>query len=542
VSQFISTPLDERPNQSPSFQDIDLFSIDIPLMEATKRAGLDAGELSRFGREWGAAEMLEHGRLANENPPRFRPFDAKGNRIDLVEYHPSYHALMEKSVASGLQAPASSDARMPNTERAARFYVANQVEAGHICPITMTHASVAALRAAPVLYEQWAPKISSRIYDRANKPWRQKTGVTIGMGMTERQGGTDVQTNTTRAFRTDDHVEITGQKWFLSAPMCDAFLVLAQAEEGLSCYLMPRFRPDGSLNGMHLQRLKEKLGNRSNASSEVEFDRAFAWPVGPPGAGVKTIIEMVQLTRLDCAIASAGLMRMGLAQAVHHVRHRRAFGKRLVDQPAMRATLADMALEMEGMVALVFRLALAFDQALNNAEEAAAYARLLTPAAKYLVCKTAPAFLYEAMECLGGNGYVEELTLARLYREAPVNAIWEGSGNVVALDVLRAASRSADVAIGVVERLSSAVAQILDAKMLLGSLSDALRSDARESYARFTCERLARVAALAALCEIDSPFAAAYASKWLGGAPFATYGCHDLRLVEESLLERTLPF
>jgi putative acyl-CoA dehydrogenase len=321
--------------------------------------------------------------------------------------------------------------------------MAAQVETGHLCPITMTRAAVAALAAEPPLIAKLMPKIMSRRYDSSFRPWWEKTGITLGMGMTEKQGGTDVRANRTRAESVGQGYAISGDKWFMSAPMCDAFLVLAQAAGGLTCVLMPRFRPDGSVNALHFQRLKDKLGNRSNASSEVEFADAFAWRVGEEGRGVRTIINMVQLTRLDCAIASAGLMRMALAQAIHHARYRTVFQKHLADQPMMRTVLADMALEVEAATALVMRLARSFDLAASDPREAMR-ARLLTPAVKYWVCKSAPGFIYEAMECLGGNGYVEESLLPRLYREAPVNAIWEGSGNVMCLDVLRALARDGD--------------------------------------------------------------------------------------------------
>src|SRR5947199_1254338 len=311
----------------------------------------------------------------------------------------------------------------------------------------MTHAAVGALRTEPPLFQRWMPKIAARSYDPAQKPWWEKPSVTLGMGMTERQGGTDLRANITRAKAQDDHVEITGHKWFMSAPMCDAFLVLAQAAGGLTCYLMPRHRPDGSQNAIRFQRLKDKLGNKSNASSEVEFHRAYAERVGPEGAGVRTIIEMVNLTRLDCAIASAGQMRFGLSQALNHIRNRSVFQKRLVDQPSMRAVVADLALELEAQVALVFRLAHAVDK------DDTAYSRLLTPAVKFLICKSTPGVVYESLECLGGNGYTEDLPMARLYREAPLNAIWEGSGNVMALDVLRAAARAPDAAMATVGAL-----------------------------------------------------------------------------------------
>ncbi len=440
-------------NQSPPYENVDLFSSDAPLVAAVKAndsAGdlaADMAALSAFGKAWGTAERFALARQANENTPKLKTFDPKGFRSDTVEFHPAYHGFMQDSVAAGLHASTwteSGQRAAPSAEvlRSARFYMAAQVETGHLCPITMTRAALAPLAAAPALIAKIAPKVASRRYDPAFRPWWEKSGMTLGMGMTEKQGGTDVRANTSVAARdtgvsSGDAYSIVGHKWFMSAPMSDAFLVLAQAPGGLTCFLMPRFRPDGSVNALRFQRLKDKLGNRSNASSEVEFMDAFAWRVGDEGAGIRTILQMVQLTRLDCAVASAGLMRVALAQAVHHCRHRNVFGKHLADQPMMRAVLADMALDVEAAVALVFRLSRALDRADGDAREAA-YARLMTPATKFWACKLAPGFVFEAMELLGGNGYVEDSILPRLYREGPVNAIWEGSGNVMCLDVLRA--------------------------------------------------------------------------------------------------------
>jgi putative acyl-CoA dehydrogenase len=431
-------------NQSPPYENVDLFATDAPLQDAVKANGAasELSALAAFGRQWGTADMFTLARAANENPPTLHAFDAKGNRSDTIEFHPAYHRFMRESVAAGLHAstwtPSGNRAPAPaEVVRAARFYMAAQIETGHLCPVTMTRASLAALAAEPELAAKIIPKVVTRNYDPLFRPWRDKSGMTLGMGMTEKQGGTDVRANTTVATPEGDAYSVVGHKWFLSAPMCDAFLILAQAPGGLTCFLLPRFRLDGSVNALRFQRLKDKLGNRSNASGEVEFADAFAWRVGGEGAGIRTILQMVQLTRLDCAIASAGLMRMALVQAVHHCRYRNVFGKRLYDQPMMRAVLADMALEVEAAIALVFRLARAFDNAADDPGEAA-YARTLTPAVKYWICKRAPGFVVEAMECLGGNGYVEESILPRLYREAPVNAIWEGAGNVMCLDVLRA--------------------------------------------------------------------------------------------------------
>src|SRR6266403_4977502 len=446
-------------NQSPPFWDVDLFSLDPPLKEAVAANGGMAAEreLSTFGKHWGSAVMAERGRVANENTPKLRLFDSRGLRRDEVEFHPAYHELMAHSAHAGVHnstwnaqgKPAGGAAEVV---RAAKFYIASQVETGHLCPITMTRASVAALAVQPDLLAKTMPVIATRSYDPSFAPWWTKRGMTLGMGMTEKQGGTDVRANMTRAERDGSAYRITGHKWFMSAPMCDAFLVLAQAEEGLSCFLMPRFAPDGSVNAIRFQRLKDKLGNRSNASSEVEFHGAYAERIGDEGKGIRTIIQMVQLTRQDCAIASAGLMRSGLAHALHHARHRSVFQKHLADQPLMQAVLSDMALHVEASIALVMRLCCSFDQAASDPNEAA-WMRLLTPAVKYWVCKSAPGFLYEAMECLGGNGYVEEGILARHFRESPVNAIWEGSGNVMCLDVLRALSREGEAASQVLQGL-----------------------------------------------------------------------------------------
>jgi putative acyl-CoA dehydrogenase len=534
-------------NQSPPYVDVDLYGSDAPLQAAVTAnggAGENAG-LSAFGRRWGGAEMLDLARQANENVPRLKAFDAKGFRRDEVEFHPSYHHFMAESIAAGLAASTWRDDATPapapaQVVRAARFYMAAQVETGHLCPVTMTRAAVAALAAEPALVAKLMPKIMSRRYDARFLPWWEKTDITLGMGMTEKQGGTDVRTNTTHAEAAGEGYAVTGSKWFMSAPMCDAFLVLAQAPGGLSCFLMPRFRPDGSVNGLHFQRLKDKLGNRSNASSEVEFEDAFAWRVGDEGRGVRTIINMVQLTRLDCAIASAGIMRMALAQAIHHARHRSVFQKHLADQPMMQAVLADLALEVEAAVALVMRLCRAFDLAASDPLEAI-YARVLTPAVKYWVCKTAPAFIYEAMECLGGNGYVEESVLPRLYREAPVNAIWEGSGNVMCLDVVRALTHEGKGTGGLLDHLAA------DAQDLPGAADAAafVRSfDPRaEADARAIVERLALLAAATALraCA-PSPVAEAFARERLTGGLGVTYGSRPLASDERTqLLERALP-
>ena len=525
-------------NQSPPFEDVDLFSIDAPLVAAVAaNGGADAaGELSAFGRHWGSAAMAARGRLANENTPKLRTFDSRGNRRDEVEFHPAYHELMAHSAHAGLHnstwtADGQPAGKPSEVVRAAKFYIAAQVETGHLCPITMTRASVAALAVQPDVLGKVMPVISQRAYDPTLAPYWTKRGMTLGMGMTEKQGGTDVRANTTTATPDGEGYTIVGHKWFMSAPMSDAFLVLAQAPGGLTCFLMPRFRPDGTVNALRFQRLKDKLGNRSNASSEVEFTDAFAWRVGDEGAGIRTIIQMVQLTRLDCAVASAGLMRMALAQAVHHCRHRNVFGKRLIEQPMMRAVLADMALDVEAAVALVVRLSRALDRASADPQEAA-YARLMTPAAKFLTCKLAPGFLFEAMESLGGNGYVEENILPRLYREGPVNAIWEGSGNVMCLDVLRALKGKEEMGL------------FADLVRNAGLAADAeIPQSANEGDARRIVLRLALLASAAALKDCaPSVIAGTFLKTRVERTHASFYGAAGLESQPvDFLLQRVLP-
>jgi putative acyl-CoA dehydrogenase len=535
-------------NQSPPYEDIDLFASDRALRDAVAANGAagEAAALSEFGRRWGAAEMFEAARAANEHTPKLRSHDAKGFRRDVVEFHAAYHGFMAESFRDGLHVSTWTDegqraAAPSEVARAARYYMVAQVENGHMCPITMTRAGVGALAVEPTLLATMISKITSRTYDPRFIPWWEKDGITLGMGMTEKQGGTDVRANTTTAVPAGEGYTITGHKWFMSAPMCDAFLVLAQAPGGLTCFLMPRFRPDGSVNGLRFQRLKDKLGNRSNASSEVEFVDAFAWRVGEEGRGVRTIIEMVQLTRLDCVISSAGMMRMALAQAVHHARHRTVFQKKLADQPMMSALLADMALEVEGATSLMMRLCRSFDRAGDEPHEAAG-ARLLTPAVKYWICKTAPGFIYEAIECLGGNGYVEETMLARLYREAPVNAIWEGSGNVMCLDVLRALSRDGEAAQAVLADLVKTCADLPGARAAADFIANTLTAPDGEAHARAAVERLAMLAAAAALTESAPSVAEAFARTRLAAPRGGTFGTAYLVAIEaKGLLERAVP-
>ncbi|MGY3035493.1 putative acyl-CoA dehydrogenase [Bradyrhizobium sp. USDA 4354] len=535
-------------NQSPPFEDVDLFATDRPLVEAVRANGGAKAEreLSEFGKQWGSAAMADRGRVANENTPKLRTFDAKGNRRDQVEFHPAYHELMAHSAHAGVHnstwtadgKPAGDAAEVI---RAAKFYIAAQVETGHLCPITMTRASIGALAMQPDLLARVMPVLSTKSYDPSFAPWWQKRGMTLGMGMTEKQGGTDVRANMTRAVRDGDGYRITGHKWFMSAPMCDAFLVLAQADGGLTCFFMPRFAPDGSVNAIQFQRLKDKLGNRSNASSEVEFIGAYAEAVGEEGKGIRTIIQMVQLTRQDCAIASVGLMRSGLAHALHHARHRSVFQKHLADQPLMQAVLSDMALLVEASTALVMRLCRAFDRTPHDAAEAA-YMRLLTPAIKYWTCKSAPPFLYEAMECLGGNGYVEDGILARHYRESPVNAIWEGSGNVMCLDVLRALSREPEPAMAVLQSLAADTKGLPGAGEAVAFIGKSFRRPDGERVARLAVEKLALLAAAAALNSVSPQNAELFAATRLAANHASMYGAVELDSGDvRALLERALP-
>jgi putative acyl-CoA dehydrogenase len=405
-------------------------------------------EVHQLGMLAGSAATQEHARLANVNKPVLRTHDAQGHRIDEVEFHPSWHHLMTIAVGHGLHAAPWADARPgAHVARAAKFIVWAQAEAGHGCPISMTYAAVPALRHAPDLAARYEPLLASRIYDPGLRVPDGKAGLLAGMAMTEKQGGSDVRANTTRAVPlADGSYLLTGHKWFCSAPMCDMFLVLAQAPAGLSCFLLPRVLPDGSRNAMYVQRLKDKLGNTSNASSEVEYDGAVAWPVGEPGRGVATIINMVSATRLDCVLGSAAAIRQACVTAANYTSQRRAFGAVLIDQPAMTSVIADLTLESEAATTLAIRLAGAADRSARGDAAEAALLRIALPAAKYWICKRTPLITAEALECLGGNGYVEDSGMPRLLRDAPLNSIWEGSGNVTALDVLRALARSPDAA------------------------------------------------------------------------------------------------
>ncbi|GIZ11557.1 acyl-CoA dehydrogenase family protein [Pseudomonas sp. NCCP-436] len=437
-------------NQVPSLDGANLYRLDLPLQEWIRRYHGDWAEerLNTYGALAGGP-LMQAGFLANENRPVFKTHDRYGNRIDLVEFHPAYHELMRTAIEHGLPSLPWVDPRAgAHVARAGLTYLHSQAEAASGCPLTMTFAAVPALRLQPDIAEVWLPKILASEYDPRNVGIEQKAGVTIGMAMTEKQGGTDVRANTTRAYPVGlggpgQAYELVGHKWFCSAPMCDAFLTLAYTDKGLSCFLLPRHRPDGTRNQFYVQRLKNKLGNWANASSEVEYRGALAWMIGEEGRGVPTIIEMVAMTRFDCMVGSSSLMRQALTQAAHHCAHRKVGGKLLADQPLMQNVLADLALESEAALALTMRMGRALDRQHDEQEEK--FARLVTAVGKYWICKRAPEMIYEASECMGGAGYVEETILPRLYREAPVNSIWEGSGNVQCLDVLRALSKEPGV-------------------------------------------------------------------------------------------------
>ncbi len=534
-------------NQAPPLVDYDLYGADPVLRDAVAREGGGWADdlLHAFGARVGSAEVYGWGFDANTHEPVLRTHDRYGNRVDEVEFHPAWHHLMDLSISNGLHSlpfeqPAGEGGRVV---RDALFTMISQIEAGHGCPISMTTSVVPALRAAPDLSAAWEPIITSRTYQPELLPVTTKRGATLGMGMTEKQGGSDVRANTSAAMPTADGTyRITGHKWFTSAPMCDAFLVLAQAPEGLTCFLLPRVLPDGTRNGLRLQRLKDKLGNRSNASSEIEFDDAFVHRVGDEGRGVATIIEMVNHTRLDCVVGSVGLMRQAVSQAAWHTAHRAAFGGLLLDKPLMQNVLADLDVEVEVATLLMMRLSGAFDRADADPGELA-LRRIATPVAKYWVTKRCSEVTREAMECLGGNGYVEESIMPRLYRESPVNAIWEGSGNVIALDVVRAMAREP----GAVDTFVAEVELGAGGDRRLDAALDALRDELRdvtdpEAGARRLVERMAVVwAASLAVRYADPAVADAFVATRVAGDHGHLYGTMPTGLPLAAIARRAVP-
>jgi putative acyl-CoA dehydrogenase len=537
-------------NQPDPLVGYSLFDTNRGLRDALKfnAPKLSTKDLSALGARLGSADMQTHARLANTHTPQLHSHDRFGRRVDQVEFHPSYHELMKLATSAGLHGtPWTGEGPSPHVLRAAGFMLFTELEPSILCPISMTYAVTPALRSNAAIHAEWAPKLTSRAYDPALKLFSSKAGVTMGMGMTEKQGGSDVRANTTQAAADGSDAwgqryRLTGHKWFFSAPMCDAFLVLAQAPAGLSCFFIPRVLPVGSLNAIRIQRLKDKLGNKANASSEVEFENATAWLVGEEGRGVPQILEMGTMTRLDCALGTSGLMLQALSIALNHCAQRQAFGKPLIEQPLMRNVLADLALESEAATALSIRLARAFDHSTDPHEQA--MARLLTPVAKFWICKRGSHFAQEAMECLGGNGYVEEGgegIMARIYREMPLNSIWEGAGNIMALDLLRAL-RKADAGAALARELAPAKG----AHAALDRLAAALPIRVEEMATEMEARRLAQDVALAvqaALLYQSAPAAvfSAFCDSRLAGNWGQAFGTLGAGVDFDALITRAMP-
>lgn len=529
----------EVTNQPPPFPETNLFTSDRVLGEALRREGAEWAEprLTAFGKAVGSREAVAWGFQANENSPILRTHDRFGNRIDEVEFHPAWHEIMRLSIAHAAHSLSWTERRPgAHVARAALGMLASQNESGHLCPLSMAHASIPVLRMEPEIAAVWEGKVLSTKYDSNGRPPGEKTGVLIGMFLTEKQGGSDVRANTTRAVPVRGlEYSLTGHKWFCSAIMCDAFLVTAQAQKGLTCFLLPRWTPEGKRNAFHLQRLKDKMGNRSNATAEVEIDGALAWRVGEEGRGIPTIMEMVTHTRLDCAIGSVANMRQALVQALHHTAHRAAFGRKLADQPMMRNVLADLCIESEAATALMMRMARAFDRR----DEEDPFLRLATPVGKYWICKRAPAFVGEAMECLGGSGYIEESILPRLYRETPVNSLWEGSGSVICLDALRAMTKEPEC----VDAFRAEVRLASDHRVR--TYLDRLDADLarpEESGLRRLIERMALALQASLLVRHSPPAVAdAFCASRLAGDSGVAYGTLAGGTDFRAILERAAP-
>lgn len=535
-------------NQPPALENYNLFTSDSVLRDAVVQEGATwaVDDLTRFGALLGLPETQRLGFEANDYPPVLRTHDRFGHRIDEVDYHPSYYELMRISVEFGLHSGPWAPNAKPGAHvaRAAKMYLMSQVEFGHLCPISMTYSVVPALRRQPDLAGEWEPRITTTAYDKRFLPASQKKGVILGMAMTEKQGGSDVRANTSKAVPLGkggpgQEYALTGHKWFCSAPMSDAFLVLAQAPGGLSCFLLPRWKPDGTKNNFFVQRLKNKVGNRSNASSEIEFENAWARMVGEEGRGVPTIIEMVNHTRLDCVIGSAALMRQAVAQLLHHASHRNVFGKKMTDQPLMQNVLADLSVESEAAAVLTMRLAHAYDHRDDHFEDA--FRRIATAVAKYWICKRAPFHIYEALEGHGGSGFVEESILSRLYREAPVNSVWEGSGNVIALDVLRAAQKEPKTLEALVAEIKKASDIRLD-HHLDRVLSLAKNTPFNESQARRLVEGLALALQASLLLRRGHPAVTeAFLASRLGGEGGLAFGTLPASVDCKAIIERAKP-
>jgi putative acyl-CoA dehydrogenase len=543
-------PTHEVTNQVPELCDINLFATDVALSGGVRHgsAGWHEERLNRLGAELGSKDVLQLGELANRHPPELATHDRFGNRIDFVEFHPSWHTLLGLLRREGLHALPWMQAKAgAHVARAAGYFMHAQVEAGSLCPTTMTFASIPVLRNEPALFASLQAKLFSCEHDGRDLPLEQKRSMLVGMGMTEKQGGSDVRTNTTvaRPVRGEGRgaeYALTGHKWFFSAPMCDAHMVLARTDNGLSCFFVPRWRPDGAKNAVLVQRLKDKLGNRSNSSSEVEFQDACGILVGDEGRGIPTIIEMANHTRLDCVIGSAGLMRHAFVQAAHHARHRTAFGRRLADQPLMRNVLADLAMESEAATLLMLRLASAFESPQDPVESA--WRRIVTPAAKFWICKRALEFSGECMEVWGGNGYVETGPMARMYREAPVNSIWEGSGNVMCLDVQRAIEREPEGFMRLLDQLGESAPDHAGLRRLVAGLRDDLAMPAgqREMLARRFVQRLVlTVQGSLMLQHAPEAIADAFIASRIDGECGRVYGTLTVPALQEDIIGRAWP-
>jgi putative acyl-CoA dehydrogenase len=529
-------------NQPPPFEEVNLFTSDVALQAAVQAAGGAAhGErLTAFGAAAGSAETALWAAQANENPPRLKAFDRYGQRIDEVDFHPSYHRLMALGLTAGVSSAAWRGVTAGHVLHAALEFMMAQAEPGVCCPMTMTAAAPAALRHQPDVAAAWMPRIVASHYDPSSQPASGKAGVTIGMAMTEKQGGSDVRANTTRAVRRDGGYALTGHKWFCSAPMSDAFLTLACTDNGLTCFLVPRWTPDGERNAICLMRLKDKMGDRANASAEIEYHGAFAELVGEEGRGVRTIIDMVHHTRLDCIIAPAAYMRQALANALWHAAHRTAFQRKLIDQPLMRTLLADLAIESEAATALTFRIARSFDDSAD--EGAAAFARIATPTAKYWINKRVVNVAYEAMEVLGGAGYIEEGVMPRVYRQSPLNSIWEGSGNVVCLDILRAMARDPQSVHAFVAELEASRGANRELDRAIDGVKAHLARPPDEAGARRLAETLALALQGAVLvCSAPDFIADAFCATRLCDHPGLSCGAIDARIDADAIIGRAVP-
>ena len=535
-------------NQPPPFEDVNLFTSDRALVDAVTHASGDAHHhrLGKFGTHAGSAAIADLAMQANRNPPQLKIFDRYGDRIDEVEFHPAYHALMTFGIEGGVSSAAWSGVETGHVLHAALEFLMSQAEPGVCCPMTMTYAALPALRHQPEVAAAWEPRILAARYDPASCPADQKYGATIGMAMTEKQGGSDVRANTTRAVAQGkggpgQAYTLTGHKWFCSAPMSDAFLTLAYTDKGLSCFLAPRWTPDGERNAIDIMRLKDKLGDRANASSEIEYHGAYAVLLGEEGRGVRTIIEMVRHTRLDCILAPAAFMRQATANALWHAAHRTAFQKKLIDQPLMQQVLADLAIESEAATQLAFRIARSFDDSAAG-EGAAAFSRIATPIGKYWLNKRVTNLVYEAMEVHGGTGYVEESVMPRIFRQSPLNSIWEGSGNVICLDVLRAMGREPDAVPAFLDEIELARGgnSALDGE--IDTLRNTLVQISPESYARRLVERMALALQASILVRHAPSFVAdAFCATRLSERPGFAYGALDAKIDTAALLARAMP-